>query len=79
MDLVIETGLQDAKASSFPIPKGLSLEPDQGTHLSNPYQYQRLIGKLLYINLTRPNISYAVQHLSQFMTSPCQPHLDAAL
>jgi len=28
--------------------------------------------------ISRPNITYAVQLLSQFMQKPCQPHLDAA-
>lgn len=38
-------------------------------------QYRRLIGRLLYLNLTRPDFTYKVQHLSQFVASPCNIHL----
>ncbi|XP_019265012.1 PREDICTED: uncharacterized protein LOC109242633 [Nicotiana attenuata] len=41
--------------------------------------YQRLIGRLLYLEITRPDISYTVQVLSQFMNAPKQSHYDAAL
>ncbi|KAJ0808240.1 putative RNA-directed DNA polymerase [Helianthus annuus] len=41
--------------------------------------YQKLIGKLIYLSLTRPDISYAVQFLSQFMHSPTSGHLKIAL
>ena len=37
-----------------------------------------LIGKLIYLTITRPDISYSVQCLSQFMHRPCKVHLDIA-
>ncbi|XP_021979963.1 uncharacterized mitochondrial protein AtMg00810-like [Helianthus annuus] len=53
-------------------------EKDQKV-LKNVNGFQRLTGKLLYLSLTRPDISYTVQFLSQYMHSPCQSHLDIAL
>ncbi|KAJ0566355.1 putative RNA-directed DNA polymerase [Helianthus annuus] len=41
--------------------------------------FQKLIGKLIYLSITRPDISYAVQFLSQFMHAPNSGHLDIAL
>ncbi|XP_021991719.1 uncharacterized mitochondrial protein AtMg00240-like [Helianthus annuus] len=39
--------------------------------------YRRLIGRLLYLQATRPYITYAVNVLSQFVSDPRQNHLDA--
>lgn len=48
-----------------------------GAPISDPSQYRRLIGRLLYLTITRPDIAYAVNRLSQFVTNPKQPHLQA--
>ncbi|GJX31409.1 uncharacterized mitochondrial protein-like protein [Tanacetum coccineum] len=40
--------------------------------------YQKLVGKLIYLTHTRPDISYAVHVLSQFMHAPLQSHLKLA-
>ena len=41
--------------------------------------YRRLVGKLLYLNVTRPDIAFATQTLSQFLHQPKQSHFNAAL
>jgi hypothetical protein len=48
------------------------------TLLEDPTSYRRLIGRLLYLTITRPNLTYSVYTLSQFMQAPHQPHLDVA-
>ena len=40
-------------------------------------QYQRLVGKLIYLAHTRPNIAFAVSLVSQFMHAPIKEHLEA--
>ena len=47
--------------------------------VNNPLSYRRVIGRLLYLTLTRPDISYAVQHLSQFLQQPTDSHYQAAM
>ncbi|XP_055814369.1 uncharacterized mitochondrial protein AtMg00810-like [Solanum dulcamara] len=47
--------------------------------LTDQSAYQRLIGKLLYLNMTRPDISFSTQTLSQFLNQPKKSHMDAAL
>ncbi|XP_019242656.1 PREDICTED: uncharacterized protein LOC109222801, partial [Nicotiana attenuata] len=47
--------------------------------LSDPSSYQKLVGKLLYLTMTRPDISYVVQNLSQFMHKPKKSHWEGAI
>uniref|UniRef100_A0A0V0HTU8 Putative ovule protein n=1 Tax=Solanum chacoense TaxID=4108 RepID=A0A0V0HTU8_SOLCH len=46
--------------------------------LKDPSPYQRPVGRLLYLTITRPDISFVIQNLSQFMHSPKQSHMEAA-
>ncbi|XP_021603300.1 uncharacterized protein LOC110608393 [Manihot esculenta] len=58
---------------------GLTSCPDSEDLLPCLDVCRRLIGSLLYVNITRLDISHAVQHLSQFMAIPRQPHMAVAL
>jgi hypothetical protein len=44
--------------------------------LENAGMFQRLIGKLIYLTITRPDITYAVSYLSQFMHKPMKGHME---
>lgn len=53
-----------------------------GAPLTDPSTYHRLVGKLNFLQHTRPDISYVVQHLSQFLQflqAPQVPHLLAGI
>ena len=52
---------------------------DKGELLKDPEKYQRLVGRLIYLTITRPNITYYVHVLSRFMHKPRIPHMEAAL
>ena len=43
----------------------------------NTTRYQKLVGKLIYLSHTRPDIAFAVNIVSQFMHSPYEVHLEA--
>ena len=78
-DLLVDHNLQDCKSAPFPLPRGLQLSIDQGELLDDPEKYRRVVGRLLYLKMSRLDISYAVQHLSQFMNEPREPHYKAVL
>ncbi|KAK3036241.1 hypothetical protein RJ639_030783 [Escallonia herrerae] len=78
LDILAECGLTGCKPASFPMEQQHKLSNESGEICKNPEEYRRLVGRLLYLNITRPNISYAVHILNQFMHDPRQPHLDAA-
>lgn len=71
--------MSNCKTSPFPLPTGLKLSPSEGDILDDSEQYRRIVGKLLYLSLTRPDISFATQHLSQFLSSPRATHLKVAI
>jgi len=78
-DILSDAGITGAKPAKFPLPKGLHLLAETGELMTDPGQFRRLIGRLLYLTLTRPDISYSVQHLSQYLEQPRQPHYLAAM
>lgn len=63
----------------MPLPKGLRLRANEGELLKDAAQYRRLIGRLLYLDFTCPNLVYDVHQLSQFIHQPHQSHWCAAL
>ncbi|CAM8905871.1 unnamed protein product [Rhodiola kirilowii] len=54
--------------------RGLSTTPD----LDDLSSYRRLVGQLIYLTNTRPDLAYSFHILSQFMSKPTQDHLTAA-
>lgn len=88
LQLVLDLGLGGAKPASTPIDlnqKFTSAEYDKHVGITGDAvleditEYQRLIGRLIYLAVTRPDIVFAVQTLSQFMQAPKRSHWEAAM
>jgi hypothetical protein len=77
LDLLAKTGMLDNKLIDTPIMQNhkLGIFPDQVP--TNKERYQRLVGRLIYLSHTRPDIAYAVNVVSQFMHAPSKDHMDA--
>lgn len=78
-DIVEETGLLGCKPAGSPIDQNHRLSLADGPLLADPERYRRLIGRLIYLAATRPDLSYAIHTLSQFMHKPRKEHWLAAL
>ncbi|GJV08471.1 uncharacterized mitochondrial protein-like protein [Tanacetum coccineum] len=78
LDILENSGKMGCKPSAFPIEQGLKLDKGESESRVNASQYRRLIGRLLYLQATRPDITYSVNILSQFVADPRNNHLEAA-
>ncbi|OMO98301.1 Reverse transcriptase, RNA-dependent DNA polymerase [Corchorus capsularis] len=79
LELLSETGLAGARPLYVPMEQNIKLYAHEGELVKDPSPYRRLIGKLIYLSITIPDIMYFVHVLSQFMNQPRHPHFDAAL
>ncbi|KAM0029928.1 putative RNA-directed DNA polymerase [Helianthus debilis subsp. tardiflorus] len=77
LDLLAEIGMIDCKPTDTPIMTNQKLYMEEGAELADKERYQRLVGKLIYLSHTRPDIAYAVGVVSQFMHQPQVAHMDA--
>ncbi|XP_016177623.1 uncharacterized protein LOC107619899 [Arachis ipaensis] len=78
LDLLRDTGFKHCKPASTPMDYGAKLSKDDGDSLPDSSDYRKIIGKLLYLSNTGPDISFAIGKLSQFLDCPTPNHLQAA-
>ena len=69
----------DCNPNDTPMVVNHKLKMVEGAKLANKERYQRLVGKLIYLAHTRPDIAYAVGVVSQFMHNPQEDHMEAVM
>ena len=79
LDNLQDTGLTGARWDKFPLQQYLKLTPNDGELLKDPVKYRRLVGRLIYLTITQPDIAFSVRTLSQYIQDPRKPHWDAAI
>ena len=78
LEILNDTGFLGAKPTDFPMVQNLKLDPDDGDILEDPSLFRILMGRFLYLTITRPDLMYSVKKLSQFVSNPRKPYLVAA-
>ena len=78
-DILSQAGLTDSKTIDTSVELNAHLTPLGGKPLSNPSLYRRLVGSLVYLTVTRPDISYAIHQVSQYLSAPRSTHYTAVL
>jgi Reverse transcriptase (RNA-dependent DNA polymerase) len=66
-----------AKPISTPMVVSPSLSKHAGEPIYDPYLFRSIIGALQYVTITRPDIAFAVNRVSQFMHCPTSLHWSA--
>ncbi|KAL0561153.1 hypothetical protein IC582_001573 [Cucumis melo] len=77
LDLLTETGMLGCHPVGTPIEFNCKLGNSNDQVPVDKEQYQRLVGKLIYLSHTRHDISFAVSVVSQFMQAPYKKHMEA--
>ena len=75
LQLLLDVGVLGCKTRKTPMDPSVKLSKDDSELLKDSNTYKRLIGKLLYLTVTKPDLAYSVGSLSQFLAQPRVPHM----
>lgn len=73
-DLLKIFNLEHLKPCSTPMTVGKYISKNEGEKMADPSLYRNAIGRLQYLTHTRPDISFAMNKLSQFLQTPLDVH-----
>ena len=77
LDLLTETGMLGCKPASTPMDSNKKVGSRLNKKPVDKGRYQRLVGRLIYLSHTRPDIGFAVSVVSQYMNNPIEEHMEA--
>lgn len=77
LELLTSTGMLECKPSSVLMTPNLKLSKEHGDMIEDRGIYRRLVGRLMYLTTTRPDITFAVNKLCQFSSAPRTSHFGA--
>jgi hypothetical protein len=71
-DLLDRTSLIDHRTTETPMELNIHLTPTDGEPLEDPTRYRHIVGSIVYLGITRPDISNSIHILSLFVSAPTQ-------
>lgn len=77
-NILTRFGMTESKAVSTPVAPGIKLHSDEeGVQIDENY-FKQIVGSLMYLTATRPDLTFATSLLSRYMSRPTELHLQAA-
>ncbi|KZV39334.1 retrovirus-related Pol polyprotein from transposon TNT 1-94 [Dorcoceras hygrometricum] len=77
-DVLKKFAMYESKPVKIPIVPGFKIHKDEdGTAVADTY-YKQMVGSLIYLTATRPDIMFNVSLISRYMSRPTELHLQAA-
>ncbi len=67
------------KPISIPLEQNVKFSVDERNLMEDTTMYKHIMGSLIYMTITRPDLSYGVGVVNQFMQTPRKPHLDGVM
>jgi histone deacetylase 1/2 len=79
IDLLHRVSMENCRATSTPLATTERLARETGTTLGteDSFRYRSIVGGLQYLTLTRPDLSFAVNKVCQFLSQPTDVHWEA--
>jgi hypothetical protein len=77
LDLLKKSNMLSAKPVTSPMSSSKTLSRFDGEAFHDPSLYRSIVGSLQYLSLTRPDVSFAVNKVCQFLQRPTIPHWTA--
>jgi hypothetical protein len=78
LNMLFKFGMADCKPISTPLDRTVKHRPDSGK-VWDPTRFRQIVGSLIYLTITRPDLSYPIGVISQYMARPTEEHLQSAL
>ena len=78
LSMLFKFGMAECKSISTPLDRIVKLRPDSG-NVFHPTRFRQIVGSLIYLTITRPDLSYPVGVISPYMARPTEEHLQCAV
>lgn len=76
--LLEKFGLKECKPVATPLATNERLSKEDGSEIADESLYRKIVGSLLYLTATRPDIMFVASLLARFMHNPTRKHMGTA-